>query len=394
MEKPLYVTKPYLPELAEFIPYLQKIWERRVLTNGGPFHEELEKVLAEYLGVKYVSLFANGTLALMTALQTLRIKGDVITTPFSFAATTHSLLWNDIKPVFCDIEPDTLTLDPNKIVKSITTNTTAIMPVHVYGNPCKMEQIQEIAYVHGLKVIYDAAHSFGVNYKGESILNYGDLSVLSFHATKVFNTFEGGAIICHDLQTKQRIDFLKNFGYLDEVTIVTPGMNAKMNEVQAAMGLLQLKTIDERIENLRTISLRYKERLREIAGISTFPEMDHVKHNYSYFPILIHEELFGANRDLVYEHLKHKNIFARRYFYPLISDFPIYSSLPSSNSNNLPVSTMASQKILCLPNFATITPDEIDYVCDSLIEIQKNSKAFVNIEKQIHNINSGEVQLN
>lgn len=377
MNQPLYVTKPYLPPLDEFKSYLEKIWERQILTNGGPFHEKLEEELAKYLGVKYVSLFANGTLALMTALQTLRISGDVITTPFSFAATAHSLLWNGSKPVFCDIEPGTYNLDPAKLEASITPDTKAIMPVHVYGNPCKIEKIQEIATAHGLKVIYDACHSFGVRYKGESILNYGDLSVLSFHATKIFNTFEGGAIISHDPITKRRIDFLKNFGFSDEVTVVMPGMNAKMNEVQAAMGLIQLKTIDQRIDRLKNVSLNYKKRLKNVEGI-TFPEeIPDTKHNYSYFPILIDEEKFGVSRDKTYDLLKTYNIYTRRYFYPLISEFPVYKSLPSSNPSNLSIATEISRKVLCLPNFAMLTQSEIEHVCNSIIEIQKTVKEEV-----------------
>jgi len=377
MNPPLYVTKSYLPELSEFTKYLERIWDSHTLTNGGPFHEQLEIALASHLGVKQISLFTNGTLALMTAFQTLRISGDVITTPFSFPATAHSLLWNGIKPVFCDIEPDTFNLDPNKIQKCITPDTRAILPVHVFGNPCNLEQIQEIATLHGLKVIYDACHSFGVKHKGTSVLNAGDLSILSFHATKIFNTFEGGAIISHDHVTKQRIDFLKNFGYLDEVTIVTPGINGKMSEIQAAMGLLQLKTIDQRIQNLKAIARHYRERLTSVEGISFLHDLDDVTHNYAYFPILIDEKSFGTSRDKTYELLQTYNIFTRRYFYPLISEFPVYKSLPSADPKNLPVATAISKKILCLPNYAMLTQNEVDRICDSLVHIQQKNKIYI-----------------
>ncbi|MBI9035725.1 MAG: DegT/DnrJ/EryC1/StrS family aminotransferase, partial [Bacteroidales bacterium] len=303
-EKKILVTQPVLPALEDFIPMLEEIWDSKWLTNNGKFHQEFEKALAEYLGVPYVSLFSNGTLALVTALQCLRITGEVITTPYSFVATTHSLRWNNIKPVFCDIEPDYLNLDPDKIEALITPRTTAIMPVHVYGNPCYLKRIEEIADNYGLKVIYDAAHAFGVKQNGESVLNYGDLSILSFHATKVFNTIEGGAIISHDAKTKKRIDNLKNFGFVDETTVVAPGINAKMNELQAAYGILQLKTIDDSIKKRKEIAHIYSQQLNNIVGLSFLENIEGVVHNYAYYPIFIDKDKYGMNRDEVYDKLK------------------------------------------------------------------------------------------
>jgi dTDP-4-amino-4,6-dideoxygalactose transaminase len=299
MSKNIYVTQPSLPPFEEFIKYLKDIWDSKQLTNNGKYHQQFEKELAEYLGVKYLSLFSNGTLALINALQTLRITGEVITTPFSFVATTHALHWNDIKPVFCDIEPYTFNLDPEKIEAAITPKTTAIMSVHVFGNPCDVKRIQEIADKYGLKVIYDAVHAFGVTIDGKSVLNFGDLSVLSFHATKVFNTFEGGAIVCHDKKTKQRIDYLKNFGFADEVTVVAPGINAKMNEFQAALGLLQLKYVDKEIEKRKEVARKYREGLKGINGIKFLSDLQNVKHNYQYFPIFIDKQTYGISRDEV-----------------------------------------------------------------------------------------------
>lgn len=368
---PIYVTRPFLPELAEFKNYLDQIWDSRILTNAGPLHEELEAKLAAYLGVKYVSLFSNGTLALITALQTLKISGDVITTPFSFAATTHSLFWNNIRPVFCDIEPNRYTLDPEKIERCITPETTAILPVHVYGNPCRVDEIERIASKYGLKIIYDAAHAFGVKYHDKSILNYGNLSILSFHATKIFNTFEGGAIISHDKETKQTIDFLKNHGFSDETTIVTPGFNAKMNEVQAAMGLIQLKTIDERIAKLKEIANRYRMNLSNLRGVRLLEDDRDVSHNYSYFPILIDEVEFGVSRNTVYDNLKEYNIFTRRYFYPLISDFAAYKNLPSAGKDRLPTANKIAEQVLCMPNYADLTLTDVDRICNYVMQIQK-----------------------
>jgi len=349
--KPVYVTSPALPPLDEFTEYLEKIWESRILTNNGPFHQQFEKELADYLGVKHLSLFANGTLALLTALQVLKITGEVITTPFSFVATTHSLWWNNIKPVFADIEPGHFNLNPDKLEAAITPQTTAIMPVHVYGNPCETERFQEIADTYGLKIIYDAAHSFGVRINGNSILNYGDVSILSFHATKTFNTIEGGAIVCKDAETKRRIDYLKNFGFANETTVIAPGINAKMNELQAAYGLIQLKYIDENIRKRKNIADYYREQLKEVKGIRFINDIDGVNHSYTYFPILVDEKKYGKTRDELYEELKKHNIFSRRYFYPLISQFPTYRGLPSAAAGNLPVAEKITKQILCLPVF-------------------------------------------
>ncbi len=329
----------------------------------GKFHREFEKALCEYLGVKYISLFANGTLALMTALQTLRITGEVITTPFSFVATTHALHWNGIKPVFCDIEPDFYTIDAEKIEAAITPKTTAILPVHVYGNPCNINKIAEIADTYGLKVIYDACHAFGVKINGNSILNFGDLSVLSFHATKVFTTFEGGAIICHDEKTKKRIDYLKNFGFVGETTVVGPGINAKMSEFQAALGLLQLKYIDDAIGKRKKIAEIYRSRLGNTRGIRILYNIDGIRHNYAYFPILIDHREFGKSRDEVYEEIKRHTIYTRRYFYPLISQFPIYKGLSSASAENLPVAEMITKEILCLPIYPALDLKIVDKIC-------------------------------
>jgi dTDP-4-amino-4,6-dideoxygalactose transaminase len=366
VNKPIYVTQPALPPLEEFTEYLKQIWESKILTNNGPFHQQFERDLTEYLGVKYLSLFANGTLALVTALQALRITGEVITTPFSFVATTHSLWWNNIKPVFVDIEPDYFTLDPEKIESAITPQTTAIMPVHVYGNPCKVDAIQKIADIYGLKVIYDAAHAFGVKINGNSILNYGDLSVLSFHATKGFNTIEGGAIICPDEKTKKRIDFLKNFGFADEVTVVEPGINAKMNELQAAYGLLQLKYIDGYIAKRKFIANIYRNKLADIEGIRTLCDIEGIHHSYAYFPILIDEAKYGCSRDELYEKLKSHNIFGRRYFYPLISQFPTYRGLDSARKGNLPVADKVAGQVICLPIYPELEHETVNYICNTI----------------------------
>ncbi len=355
--KPIYVTQPTLPDLEEFIPYLEQIWENKILTNNGPFHKQLEKELAKFLGVPYISLFTNGTLALVTALQVLRISGEVITTPYSFVATAHSLLWNNIKPVFVDIEPEFCNLDPEKIEAAITPQTTAILPVHVYGNPCKTERIQEIADIYGLKVIYDAAHAFGVNYNKQSICNYGDLSILSFHATKVFNTMEGGAIICHDATTKKRIDYLKNFGFAGETTVMAPGINSKMNEMQAALGLLQLKHHKQNIEKRRTIAETYKQELKSITGISFLPEAENTNANFAYFPIFINEKEYGMSRNQLYKKLKQNNIYGRRYFYPLISEFPMYKGLDSAKPENLMVAEQIAKQVICLPIYPDLNSE-------------------------------------
>lgn len=358
-DNPIYVTRPFLPPLEEFMPYLQNIWDGRVLTNNGPYHQELEDALCKYLGVKYISLFSNGTLALVTALQALRITGEVITTPFSFVATTHALWWNNIKPVFADIEPENFTLDPEKIEAAITPLTTAIMPVHVYGYPCRVEEIQKIADTYNLKVIYDAAHAFGVNIGKNSLLSFGDMSILSFHATKVFNTFEGGAIVCHDEKTKQHIDYLKNFGFAGETTVIAPGINAKMNEFQAALGLLQLQYVPSFTLERKNIADKYRKELSNIKGITFLDDIKNVEHNYAYFPILIEQSVFGKSRDAIYDALKARNIYSRKYFYPLISHFSTYKGLPSASPTNLPVSEHVAERVLCLPIYPGLTNDDV-----------------------------------
>jgi dTDP-4-amino-4,6-dideoxygalactose transaminase len=363
--KPIYVTQPYLPPLDEFIPHLTQIWDNKVLTNGGPYHQELEKALCEYLGVKHIALFSNGTLALITALQALRVTGEVITTPYSFVATAHSLLWNGNKPVFVDVERDSLNLDPGKIEAAITPQTTAIMPVHCYGNPCDVHAIQRIADNYNLKVIYDAAHAFGVRDEQGSVLNYGDLSVLSFHATKVFNTFEGGAIVCPDAKTKQRIDHLKNFGFVDETTVVAPGINGKMSEINAAFGLLQLKHLDHIMCRRSEIAEIYRRELRDVPGIVCLENTGQIVANNSYFPILVEGD-YPMSRDALYAYLKEYGINARRYFYPLITDFPMYRGLPSAAPSNLPVAAKAALKVLCLPIYPALTNEDIFRVVSAL----------------------------
>lgn len=365
------VTSPLLPDLEEFQKYLKEIWESKWITNNGSFHKELEKALQDYLKVPYVSLFTNGTLPLMCALQALRITGEVITTPYSFVATTHSLWWNGIKPVFVDIDPATCNLDPNKIEAAITPKTTAIMPVHCYGKPCDTEAIQEIADKYGLRVIYDAAHAFGVEVNGRSLMAAGDMSTLSFHATKVYNTIEGGALICHDEKTKKRIDFLKNFGFAGETEVVAPGINGKMDEVRAAYGLLNLRQVDGCIEARKHVAQRYRDALRGIPGITFFDDMPGVRHNYSYFPIFVDEKEYGISRDSLYFKMKEEGILGRRYFYPLISTFSTYRGLPSSNRENLPMATRIAEEVICLPMHHALSEEDIDKVIDA---VRKNKR--------------------
>jgi len=353
-DAPIYVTQPLLPPLEEFIPYLRQIWDSKWLTNNGPFHQELERTLADYLGVSHVALLTSGTVALITALQALRITGEVITTPYSFVATAHSLLWNGIRPVFVDIDPETFNIDPERIEAAITPQTTAILPVHCYGRPCAVERIQAIADTYGLKVIYDAAHAFGVDDAAGSVLRHGDLSVLSFHATKVFNTFEGGAIVCHDAKTKKRIDDLKNFGFADEVTVVAPGINGKMNEVQAAFGLLQLKHVDAAAARRAAIDALYRRELAGVPGIACPPLPPGLaRYCHPYFPILV-DDGYPGGRDGLYARLKAANVHARRYFFPLISEFPMYRGLPSAGPAALPAATALSRRILCLPIYPAL----------------------------------------
>jgi len=357
----IYVTQPLMPSLDEFIPYLERIWESKWLTNGGPFHQELEAALAEYLGVEHLALFANGTIALVTALQTLRITGEVITTPYSFVATAHALLWNAITPVFVDIEPDTCNLDPEKVEQAITARTTAIMPVHCYGSPCDFARIQEIADIYGLKVIYDAAHAFGVKYEGESLVKQGDLSMLSFHATKVFTTFEGGALVCQDAKMKQRVDYLKNFGHAGEVTVVAPGINGKMNELQAAFGLLQLKHIDGALSRRAEVDHLYRELLADVVGVSCLEIPPGTLANYSYFPIFLDDD-YPISRDDLNERLREDRVIARRYFYPLIAEYAMYRGLPSAAPENLPVAMQISRQVLCLPIYPSLESSIVEEI--------------------------------
>lgn len=356
------VTSPLLPSLDDFHEMLNKIWNSKWITNNGSFHQQLEKELAAYLKVPYISLFTNGTLPLITALQALRITGEVITTPYSFVATTHALWWNGIKPVFVDIDPSNCGLDPNKIEAAITPKTTAIMPVHCYGKPCDTKAIQEIADKYGLKVIYDAAHAFGVEVNGESILNVGDISTLSFHATKVYNTIEGGAMVMKDEQTKKRIDYLKNFGFAGETTVVAPGINSKMDEVRAAYGLLNLRKVDVAIEARKYVAMQYREALHGVEGITFFDDIPGVRHNYSYFPIFVNADKFGMSRDELYFAMKEKNVLGRRYFYPLISDFSTYKGLPSATRENLPEAYKLADTVLCLPMHHALSADDVERV--------------------------------
>lgn len=362
---PIYVTRPHLPPLEEFIPYLEQIWENGILTNNGPFHRQLEEALCEYLGVDHLALCTNGTIALITALRALRVTGEVITTPYTFVATSHSLLWNNITPVFVDIDPKTCTMDPARIEAAITSRTTAILAVHCYGNPCDVDAIQRIGDIHGLKVIYDAAHAFGVRFRDESLLRHGDLSILSFHATKVFNTFEGGAIVCPDAETKQHIDYLKNFGFADEVTVETIGINGKMSEINAAMGLLQLQYIDDALERRRAIAKRYREALSDIKGIELFSEPRNTEWNAAYFPILVTKQ-YPEGRDELYARLKKVGIYGRRYFYPLVSEMTMYRGLPSASDAHLPNACSMADQVLCLPIYPALTQLSVDSVIREL----------------------------
>lgn len=362
------VTSPLLPNLDEFNAMLKDIWASKWVTNGGSFHQQLEKALAKYLRVPYISLFTNGTLPLLTALQALRITGEVITTPYSFVATTHSIWWNGCRPVFVDIEESTCGIDPEKIESAITPKTTAIMPVHCYGKPCNMEAIQAIADKYGLKVIYDSAHAFGVEVNGESVLTKGDMATLSFHATKVYNTLEGGALVMHDEATKKRIDYLKNFGFAGETEVVAPGINSKVDEVRAAYGLLNLKQVDNAIEKRHQVAVQYRNALRNIPGIRFFDDMPGVRHNYSYFPIFINAEEYGETRDELYFKMKADGVLGRRYFYPLISTFSTYRGLPSAAPENLPVATKVANEVICLPMHHELSNEDIDRVLSLIVK--------------------------
>ena len=363
---PITVTSPLPPDLNEFNELLGQIWDSKWITNNGSFHKKLEAALCEYLKVPYVSLFTNGTLPLLTALQALRVTGEVITTPYSFVATTHSIWWNGCRPVFVDIDPATGNIDPDRIEAAITPKTTAIMPVHVYGKPCDTKRIQEIADKYGLKVIYDAAHAFGVEMNGESILNAGDMSTLSFHATKVYNTIEGGAMVMHDAETKKRIDYLKNFGFANEVEVVGPGINSKMDEVRSAYGLLNLKQVDAAIEARHQVAIRYREALRDVEGITFFDDMPGVRHNYSYFPIFVDAEKYGMTRDELYFKMKENGVLGRRYFYPLISEFSTYRGLPSATRENLPQAHKMADSVICLPMHHALSEEDLHLTIEQI----------------------------
>lgn len=376
--KQITVTSPLLPPLEEFIPYLQEIWDSKWITNNGQFHQQLEKALAEYLGVEYISVFTNGTLPLITALQALKVQGEVITTPYSFVATTHAIWWNGLKPVFVDVDPITGNIDPNKIEAAITPRTCAIMPVHVYGIPCDTERIDAIAKKYNLKVIYDAAHAFGVTKEGTSILQAGDISTLSFHATKTYNTIEGGALICHSAEMKKQIDYLKNFGFAGETTVVGPGINSKMDEIRAAYGLLNLKHVDAAIAARKHVAEQYVEVLKKVEGITLYqPIVDSLASspnslspyslNYSYFPIFINAEQYGVTRDALYEKMKANSVLGRRYFYPLISTFSPYCAYPSAAKENLPNAHKLADSVICLPMYDTLTEEDVKRVIDCIV---------------------------
>ena len=362
------VTSPLLPDLADFNEMLSKIWDNKWITNNGEFHQRFEQALCEYLKVPYISVFTNGTIPLITALQALNITGEVITTPYSFVATTHSLWWNGIKPVFVDIDPGTGGIDPERIESAVTPRTTAIMPVHVYGKPCRTKEIQDIADKYALRVIYDAAHAFGIEVDGKSVLNQGDMSTMSFHATKVFNTIEGGALVMHDAKTKQRIDYLKNFGFAGETEVVAPGINGKMDEVRAAFGLLNLRLVDGAIEARHRVAIRYREALRPVEGIDFWDDMPGVRHNYSYFPVFVDAGKYGMTRDELFDKLRAHHILARRYFYPLISDFSTYRGLPSSARENLPNATRMADTVLCLPIHHQLTDADLTRILDLIVK--------------------------
>lgn len=362
------VTSPLLPDLDDFNAMLREIWDNKWITNNGDFHKRLEAALCEYLKVPYISLFTNGTLPLITALQALNISGEVITTPYSFVATTHSLWWNGIKPVFVDIDPATGGIDPDRIESAITPRTTAIMPVHVYGKPCRTHEIQDIADKYGLRVIYDAAHAFGIEVDGKSILTEGDMSTLSFHATKVYNTVEGGALVMHDEKMKKRIDYLKNFGFNGETEVVAPGINGKMDEIRSAYGLLNLKLVDAAIQARHQIAIRYREALRPVEGITFWDDMPGVRHNYSYFPVFIDAEKYGMTRDELYFKLREHGILGRRYFYPLISDFSTYRGLPSATRENLPNATRMADTVICLPIHHELTDTDLTRILNLIVK--------------------------
>lgn len=365
-KKPIFVTRPALPPLSEFMEKVAAIWATGVITNNGPLHQELERKLEEYLGVEHLSLFSNGTLALLAALRALDITGEVITTPYSFVATAHAVAWSGLTPVFVDTVPGGFNIDPTKIEEAITERTSAILPVHCYGYPCDVEAIAAIARKRSLKVIYDAAHAFAVSHDGQSVLNFGDLSVLSFHATKVFNTFEGGAIVSPNAEMKARIDSIKNFGFQDEVTVLEVGFNGKMSEINAAMGLLQLNRIDEYIEGRRRVWNIYSEALEGVPGIEV-PRVPNLStHNYSYYPILI-GDMYPETRDELYERLKTEGVFARRYFYPLITDLNPYRE--RLQDRTFVHAGDAASRVLCLPLYPDLASEDQARVVEAIRKV-------------------------
>jgi dTDP-4-amino-4,6-dideoxygalactose transaminase len=367
---PINVTQPLLPDLQDYCGILRQVWDNRFLTNNGPIAKRLEKELAGYLGVPHLSLFSNGTVALQLACRVLRLKGEVITTPFTFAATSHALYWNGLKPIFCDIDDETFTIDPDRVEESITPDTTAILPVHVYGNPCKVERLHEIADKHGLKIIYDAAHAFGVEINGKPVGSFGDISMFSLHATKIYHTIEGGALTFKNPGLKQRADELRNFGIIREDRIDEPGINGKLNEIQAGMGLLLLEMVDREIARRKEITRIYRDMLHNIPGIRINKDQDGVKHNYPYFVIRVDSSEYGLSRDDLQKRLREYNIFSRRYFYPLCSQFRCYRDLPSSRAENLPVAKKASEEVLVLPLYGRLTNGEVEKICSIIGEIR------------------------
>ena len=365
------VTSPLLPDLDDFIPLLKDIWKRKWITNNGHYHQLLEEKLAEFLGVPYISLFTNGTIPLLVAIQVLKLgkdgRNEIITTPYSFVATSNSLVWNNLKPVFVDIDSETGNLDPEKIESAITDKTCAILPVHVYGNPCDTVAIRKIANKYDLKVIYDAAHAFNVKKDGKSILTEGDLSTLSFHATKTYNTVEGGAIVCKDKNTKDYIDSLKNFGYTSEIYITETGINGKLDEIRSAYGLLNLKNIDKAIAHRKYVAEYYRNALKNIPGISFFKEQSNVIYNYSYFPIFVDSSKYWLSRDGLFSKLRDNGILSRRYFYPLITNFAPYENIPSAVKENLPIANRMADTVLCLPIHHLISDNDLKRIVNLIL---------------------------
>lgn len=363
-DEPIYVTRPLLPDLKEVYRELEKIWASKWLTNSGPEHQVFEGEIRRRLMVANVSLFNNGTIALLVAINSLSLKGEVITTPFTFPATPHSLFWNGITPVFCDIDEKSMTIDPDKVEQMVTPRTTAILGVHVFGAPCNIERIQEIADRHGLRVIYDAAHAFDTQVNGTGIGNFGDISMFSFHATKLFHTAEGGALTCKDTDLKRRIDLLKNFGIKNEDEVVMPGINGKMSEMQAALGLVNLRYLEAEREKRKRVIDTYARCLRDTEGIRLNELPSNVRNSYQYFVIRIEQKRFGISRDEVCKRLREYNVYARKYFYPLCSDYPCYKNLPSTDPANLLVAKRVVNEVLCLPLYGELALSTAERICE------------------------------